>query len=213
MNYRLTNEGEFPYPIPMTDSARGLQTIRSRADDWKIDSEKIACYGGSAGAGISLWLGFHEDRAEADSEDPVARQSTRIVAAGTMNGQSTYDLRTFREWFEIPDLINHDAMNAFYAIQEEETAVSPRVSELAEQASPINHLSKDDPPVYMLYSRPNTKVTKETSAAEWVHHPLLGLKLQEQMRALDLECVVEMPQGEENSYDDIYDFLIQKLQK
>lgn len=211
MNYRLTNGGEFPYPIPMTDSARGLQTIRQNANEWNIETEKIACFGGSAGAGISLWLAFRDDMADPESTDPVARQSTRILAAGTMNGQSTYDLRTFRKWFEVSNLINHDAMNALYNIQENETAVSPRVSKLAEDASPINHLSNDDPPVYMMYSRPNTQVTSETSASVWVHHPLLGLKLQQEMKQKNIECVVEMPEGETNPYKDIFDFLIQKL--
>src|SRR5690606_8893886 len=59
MNYRLSDVG--PYPIMMRDAARGLQFIRSKAKEWNLDPERIACYGGSAGAGISLWLGFHDD--------------------------------------------------------------------------------------------------------------------------------------------------------
>ena len=54
MNYRLTNGGEFPYPIAMHDSARGLQFIRSKAGDWNLDPERIACFGGSAGAGTRV---------------------------------------------------------------------------------------------------------------------------------------------------------------
>ena len=59
----------------------------------------------------------------------------------------------------------------------------------------INHLTKDDVPVYMIYSRPNTIVTAETSSSEWVHHVKLGLKLQEAMRELGLECIVTGPNG------------------
>lgn len=212
MNYRLTNEGEFPYPVPMEDAALGLQTIRSRATEWNIDPEKIACYGGSAGAGISLWLAFHEDSADPDSEDPIARQSTRILAAGTMNGQSTYDVRTYREWFGVPELTAHDALPAFYGMKEGESFETPRVVALAEDASAINHLTKDDPPVYMMYGRPNTEVTAETSQGEWVHHVLLGLKLQEAMRELGIECTVTAPELEdESSYEDLFDFLMKKL--
>ena len=54
-----------------------LQTIRSKAKEWNLDPERIACYGGSAGAGISLWLAFHEDLADPNSDDPIARQSTQ----------------------------------------------------------------------------------------------------------------------------------------
>lgn len=210
-NYRLTNGGEFPYPVPMHDSARALQFIRSKAEDWNLDTEKIACYGGSAGAGISLWLAFNDDRADPESTDPIARQSTRIIAAGTMGGQSTYDMRIYREWFGVPDLPYHDALPDLYALQEGETADSPRVVALAEDASAINHLTKDDPPVYMTYNRPNTPVTIDTDQGTWVHHPLLGLKLQEAMHALELECTVTGPDLEDDSYEDIFDFLIKKL--
>lgn len=59
INYRLSDNGT--YPIMMEDAARCLQTIRSRVKEWNLNPDKIACYGGSAGGGISLWLGFHED--------------------------------------------------------------------------------------------------------------------------------------------------------
>jgi len=67
MNYRLSDVG--PYPIMMNDCARGLQTIRHRAEQWMIDGKKIGCYGGSAGAGISLWLAFHDDLAKPNDGD------------------------------------------------------------------------------------------------------------------------------------------------
>ncbi|MDF1755207.1 MAG: alpha/beta hydrolase fold domain-containing protein [Verrucomicrobiales bacterium] len=211
LDYRLTNDGEFAYPVPMLDSARGLQTIRSRAAEWNIDPEKIACHGGSAGAGISLWLGFRDDMADPDSEDPISRQSTRIVAAATGNGQSTYDMRTIREWFGVADLPFEDALIPFYNLQEGETADTPRVVKLAEDAASINHLTKDDIPVYMTYSRPNTKVEVDTPKMVWIHHPMFGLKLQEAMQKLDLECVVVLPGQTPEKYRTAEDFLIEKL--
>lgn len=212
MNYRLSNGGEFPYPTAMHDSARGLQFIRSKAGEWNLDPQRVACFGGSAGAGISLWLAFHDDLADPESDDPIARQSTRILAAGTTNGQSTYDMRTLREWFGLPDLETESALVSFYNMRKGETPDTPRVAKLAEDASPINHLSKDDKvAVHMSYSRPNTPVTKDTHPSEWVHHALLGLKLQEAMRKLDFECVVVHPRLDNPDYRDLPDFLIRKL--
>ena len=211
MNYRLTEGGKNPYPVAMRDAARGLQTIRARAAEWRIDPEKIACFGGSAGAGISLWLAFHDDLADSDSADPIARQSTRIVAAATFDGQPTYDIRTFREWFGIENLNLQSVMEPLYAMKEGETAESPRVVALAEDASPITHLTADDPPVYQAYRFPNEPVTGETGSMTWVHHPLLGLKLQEKMRSLGLECVVTAPGIEDDSYADFAAFLADKL--
>ncbi len=213
MNYRLSDVG--PYPIMMEDAARGLQTVRSRASEWNLDPEKAACYGGSAGAGISLWLGFHDDLADPESEDPISRQSTRIVAAGTMNGQSTYDVNDFREWFGVPGLVPDRALPLLYAVEDEADWESDRVKKLMVDASPINHLTEDDIPVYMFYSRPNTEITLDTGSSEWVHHVKLGLKLQEKMTALGLECLVTAPDviPENDPYGSLEDFLIAKLKE
>ncbi len=211
MNYRLTDNGKFPYPTAMLDCAKGLQFIRSKASEWNINPKKIACFGGSAGAGISMWLAFHDDLAKPDSSSPIEKQSTRIIAAGSMNGQSTYDMRTFQKWFGVEILPTDRALVEFYAIKPEETIHTPRVAKLAEDASPINHLTSDDPPVFMVYGKPNSKVTADTPSKIWVHHPLLGLKLQEAMHKLKLECIVTGPGMEDNKYQDICDFLIKKL--
>ena len=189
MNYRLSDVG--PYPIMMMDAARGLQTIRYHAAKWNIDPDRIACFGGSAGAGISLWLAFHDDLAEPESDDPIARQSTRIRAAATSNGQSTYDLFTYRDWFEVPDLAPHEAMFPLYDVKNPSDWRTPRVRRLMKDASPITHLSADDDaPVYMTYNRPNVPVTKETNQSVWVHHYRLGAKLKTAMEALGKECHV-----------------------
>lgn len=211
LNYRLSDVG--PYPIMMHDAARGLQTIRHRSKEWNIDPQRVACFGGSAGAGISLWLAFHDDLAEPASADPIARQSTRILAAGTNGGQSTYDMHTYREWFGIPNLSMHNALPAFYGIQSDADLDKPDVKKLMQDASPITHLSADDRvSVYMSYGRSNDEVNQNTSQSVWVHHPLLGLKLQEAMAKLGLECHVIAPglQGE-SQYGSMEVFLIEKV--
>ena len=211
MNYRLTDTG--PYPMQMHDAARGLQTIRHRAKEWNIDPERVVCFGGSAGAGISLWLAFHDDLADPESDDPIARQSTRVLAAGAMNGQSTYDIHTFRKWFGVPDLEMGPAMPAFYDIEGEADIEKPNVKALMKDASPISHLDRNDRvSVFMTYSRPNSKVTLETPSAVWVHHVLLGLKLKEAMESHGLECTVTAPEmpAEKSPYGSLEDFLISK---
>ena len=84
------------------DSQRALQYIRSRAKEWNIDKDRIACYGGSAGAGTSLWLAFHDDMADPANEDPVLRESTRALAAAALSTQATYNLARWNEVFDIP---------------------------------------------------------------------------------------------------------------
>ena len=80
IHYRLSHHA--PYPAQMHDSARAIQFIRSKADAWNIDPERMAAGGGSAGSGISQWLAFHDDVADEASDDPVLRESSRIAVAG-----------------------------------------------------------------------------------------------------------------------------------
>jgi acetyl esterase/lipase len=78
IDYRLS--GEAVYPAQMHDSARAIQFIRSKAAEWNIDLKRLAAGGGSAGSGISQWLGFHDNLASPKSDDPIARRSTRLSA-------------------------------------------------------------------------------------------------------------------------------------
>lgn len=206
-SYRLTQGGLNPYPIPMMDCARALQTIRSKSDEWNLDSKRVASYGGSAGAGISLWLAFHDDLANPESDDPIARQSTRLVAAATTNGQSTYDMRTFSEWFEVPDLAPHPALTDLYAVKTDEDWSSERVLKLMSDASPITYLTADDPPVFMVYGKGDVPVDADTNPSVWVHHIRLGQKLKEAMAKLYLDCTVS-----QDGDGKLHEFLMSKLQ-
>lgn len=56
-NYRFTTgtKDAAPYPAPMQDSARVVQFVRSKAQEWHLDPARIALTGDSAGAVISMW--------------------------------------------------------------------------------------------------------------------------------------------------------------
>ncbi len=81
----------------LQDAARALQFMRYHFASLNLDPENVAVYGGSAGAGASLWLGTHDDMADPDSEDPVLRESTRVKAVGALATQSTYDLLVWED--------------------------------------------------------------------------------------------------------------------
>src|SRR5690606_26476408 len=83
LTYRFSQQAIAP--ASFTDSARALQFVRSKAKEWNLDKSRVASTGQSAGAGISMWLGFHDDIADPDNADPVLRESTRITCAVVMN--------------------------------------------------------------------------------------------------------------------------------
>src|SRR6185369_16131454 len=85
-------------PDILRDCARAVQFIRSNSKKWNIDPARIASFGSSAGAGTSVWLAFHDDLADPNSDDPVLRQSSRLAAAGSLDGQVSYDLRDWAKY-------------------------------------------------------------------------------------------------------------------
>src|SRR5262245_28645351 len=83
INYRLMKQANDenvvpPVKAPLEDAARAVQFVRSKASEWNIDKKRIGATGGSAGGASSLWLAFHDDMANPSSDDPVARESTRL---------------------------------------------------------------------------------------------------------------------------------------
>ncbi|MDX9981748.1 MAG: alpha/beta hydrolase fold domain-containing protein [Lentisphaeria bacterium] len=212
-NYRLTDTA--PFPAQMHDAARALQFIRLHAAEYGIDPARVAATGGSAGAGISLWLAFHDDLADPAAEDPAARQSTRLAAALGTAAQSTYDPREHQRLFASTDL--EDAMFAFYGMDSVEQIAEPRFQALFEEASPINHATPDDPPVMLAYSQPNTELPPNPPGKLYIHHPKFGFQLKEKLDAIGVECVLKLredyPEGayQNQAVQDQVRFLCEKL--
>ena len=186
INYRLSQHA--PFPAPMLDGGRAVQYLRSRAKDWNLDPDRVAASGGSAGAGISLWLAFRDDLADPKAEDPVARQSTRLRCAAVLGAQTSYDPRWIRRVVGGKAHL-HPALQPFYGISDDEVD-SPRAVRLYEQASPINFLTKDDPPVFLFYNEPKGPLPEDARPGQGIHHPNFGVALKEKMDPLGIECVL-----------------------
>ncbi len=186
INYRLSPEVSFP--VHFMDSARAIQFARSKAKEWNIDPKRVGATGGSAGAGTSLWIGFHDDLADAKNTDSVLRESTRLSCMAVFGAQSSYDPRVIRKWIgEAP--AKHQALQPFYGLQADELD-TPKAHKLYEAASPITYLSKNDPPVYAFYSEPRGPLPENARPGQGIHHINFGLRLKEQMDNLGIPCTV-----------------------
>ena len=206
ITYRLSDEAKAP--AQFLDSARAIQFIRSKAKEWNLDPSRIAATGGSAGAGISLWLGFHDDLADPKSEDPVLRQSTRLTCMAVTNGQTSYDPRFIRESVSgnrhlqgrsVGEAVRHGPEQPGPSAQGKVQAVRGM--------SPITHLTKDDAPVLLIYDK--TMDTPITNQGIGIHHPKFGKALKEKMDALGIECQVAtgVQLGNEELHKLIMDFV------
>ena len=114
ITYRFSNQAIAP--AQFHDSARAIQFIRHKARQWNLDPTRVAATGNSAGAGISLWLGFHDDLADPNSEDPVLRQSSRLTCMSVFNGQTSYDPRFIRDLLPGSDTYKHPRLAQLFAV-------------------------------------------------------------------------------------------------
>lgn len=186
INYRFSQHA--PFPAPMLDGARAIQFLRSRAAEWNLDPKRVAATGGSAGAGISLWIGFHDDLADPKSDDPVSRQSTRLSCMVVLGAQSTYDPRWIKKHIG-GRAHEHSALLPFYGLKAEEID-TPRAHKLFEEAAPMTYVSADDPPVFLFYSEPKGPLPDDARAGQGIHHIKFGEALKEKLDPLKIECII-----------------------
>lgn len=187
-NYRLSNVA--PFPAQMHDCARALQLLRRHAQRYNIDPKRVGTTGGSAGAGISMWLAFHDDLADKKSKDPIARESSRISAAVVYGAQSSYDPRFIKKLFNTNKV--DAALISFFGMKHAEDVNNPKFHPLFEEASVINHLSQDDVPVLLFYSQANEPLPPNSTGSRHIHHPKFGFVLKEKMDKLKIECVLKL---------------------
>lgn len=185
ITYRLSDQAIAP--AQFHDSARAIQFIRHNAKQWNLDPKRVAATGSSAGAGLSLWLGFHNDLADPKSDDPVLRQSTRLTCMSVFNGQTSYDPRFIRTLFPDKDIYKESALAKLFDVDPNQLDnLPPEKYKLFEYVSSINFLTKDDAPAQLIYaSKLDTPITSQGIG---IHHPKFGQVLKERMDKLGIEC-------------------------
>ena len=187
------------------DSMRAVQTIRHNAIDWNIDASQLAAYGGSAGAGAALWLGFHDDLADINSSDPIARQSTRLSAVGALNTQFTYDIRKWPAAIGIPQAW------ADAQLQHLTAAELTILDELDFHAM----ITLDDSPVYVSNPHPNANTPAINDLGHIQHHPNHALELKTKTENIGLDGSFTIPalnvEPADGEYELLVDFLLSKF--
>ncbi|MFM1941892.1 MAG: hypothetical protein RI897_874 [Verrucomicrobiota bacterium] len=76
LKYRLGSQG-YRHPVMLGDAARAVRLVRSRADEWGVDPQRVGIMGSSAGGHLASTLVTHFDGGDPAAEDKVERQSSR----------------------------------------------------------------------------------------------------------------------------------------
>jgi acetyl esterase/lipase len=221
INYRLIAEAmdqkiEPPVRAPLYDAARAVQTLRAKAQEWNIDPQRVGATGSSAGACTSLWMALHDDLADPNSQDPVARQSTHFTCVAAYRAQTTLDPVEFRHWISNADYGGHafgylspgrSSKESFERLLENREKMLPWINEY----SPIKLASKNAPPIFLDYPNQKTPPIEGQPDPAPAHSALNGLKLAEKLQELGTEIIISYPGHEDHKYGSVNKFLIAKL--
>lgn len=193
-NYRFTTgtPDAASYPAPMNDGARVVQFVRSRAQQLNIDPDRVALTGNSAGAVISMWIAYRDDMAVPAADDPAERFSTRVTCIVPVSGPTTLDpqliLKRIGGSLEI-----HPALLPFFGVEKIDCLTTDAKRVLVRDASPLAHVTADDPPTFMRYSHPpgGTPLPSNVTFGRSIHHTEFGVLLKEKLDELGVENVLQ----------------------
>jgi len=189
VDYRLLRTA--PFPAPFLDVARAVQFVRYRAGEWGLDSRRFGAYGGSAGGCMSLWLAYHDDLADPNSEDPVARQSTRLRCAAGQGAQTSVDPFTVAKWLG-SFILQHPNWLRMYGVAEMADLRAPKYERLRRDLSPIEQVGPGDPPVFLEYGGRDVPLSPKTPLPIAIHHPRFGDRLKAKTDRLGLVCLLRV---------------------
>ncbi|MCC6682659.1 MAG: alpha/beta hydrolase [Phycisphaeraceae bacterium] len=215
INYRYSSKAA--YPAPMHDAARAVQFLRLHADEYGIDPTRISVWGESAGGGIALWLALHDDLAEPDSDTPLLQQSTRLCGAVGILAQSTYDPFVTDRLFPGVMAEQSKPYQLLFGCKNAEELQEPQLAPLLADASPVSHVTPDDPPIYLIYKNDPEEVPADAPLNLWVHHRRQGEFLVEKLKTAGVPYVLQIGGDNKESFHvavkgDYLDFLVSVTQ-
>lgn len=213
INYRFMNEAPYGILASMNDSKRFVQFIRYHSEKYNIDKNRIACTGGSAGAGTALWLAFSDDMADEGNDDPVLRESTRLTCAGAFATQATYDIFQWDKILGIPLSQSPEQLHAIaraFGFKSAENRNLKNEISIRNELDFLAKMDKNDSPVF-IFNRHNAGIPENQDDVN--HHPLHAKALKEKAISVGLQAIVYAPEIGiiDPSGIDLVDFFLQKL--
>lgn len=163
------------YAIPdeIGDLKRAVRFVRYNANKYGIDPDHIGITGSSSGGHLSLMIATADDVADVKSFDPVDKVSARVQAAAV--------------FYPPTDFLNYGKPNSFSQVSQAGLALMgvagafdfkvwndttrtyvsvnsmEKKAQIAKEISPINFVTPDDPPVFIIYGNKDIVVPTQQS--------------------------------------------------
>ena len=155
VNYRLAPKPQFPAQIE--DIKCAIKYLRANAGDFGIDPERIGAFGDSAGGHLVALLGTTDETSGLEGSCVYADQSSRVQAVVDLFGPADLTVE-----FE----------GAGTMILKDVFGTDDRNSKIVSQASPVTHVTRDDPPFLILHGDKDTLVP--LSQSELLYNELVA---------------------------------------
>lgn len=152
----------YKVPEAYEDVTRAVRYIRAHAGDFGVDASRLGVFGGSAGGHLSLMLGTNSDEGDNEAGEAVLKESSRVAAVVA--------------YFPPVDLRGLTGPNdRFPALDFDD--------ELADDVSPILHVSEDDPPTLLVHGTDDDLVP--LSHSERIHAKFGETKVRSELVVID----------------------------
>jgi len=141
INYRLS--GVAPFPATVEDCKCAIRWLRAHAADYDVDPQRIGVWGGSAGGHLAMMVGTADAAADLEGDGGWKRFPSRVQAVCSYYGPSD-----FVGWYQgTAPGVTRDT-GAIQLFLGGTMADKPDTYRLA---SPVTHVSADDPPLLMIH--------------------------------------------------------------
>jgi acetyl esterase/lipase len=132
INHRA--EPRFHYPAAVEDAQRAVRFIRFNAEKFGINPDRIGAIGGSSGGHLVCMLGVLDGNEIPMDDTPINRMSSKVQCV-IANAPPT-------------SFLERGIGDSFLGFKKRERSIEYK---LAQEASPIFHVSPDDPPFLLIH--------------------------------------------------------------
>jgi acetyl esterase/lipase len=149
INYRLSVEA--PWPAALQDCKCAVRWLRAHAKDYNLDPKHIGAYGNSAGGHLALLLGMAGKEADLEGDGPYQDESSLVQAVVSDSGPI--------------DLLSQYRTDRLRKVVGGFLGGPPEGERVAayKQASPRHRITRDTPPLLLLYGGADDQVPVETA--------------------------------------------------
>ena len=158
-----------------TDIKRAVQFIRYNSDKFNIDSDNIGITGSSSGGQLSLVIGTSDDAKNLESEDPVARVSSKVQAVAVFYPPTDFlnygRTGGYMNYLEYGDLLAQSGVlgalkfNTFNESKFVYDVIDDpvKLKEVSKSVSPAHLITNDDAPTYIIHGDKDATVPLQQS--------------------------------------------------